>query len=109
VIARHAPDNPDLKAAAARQGQGYIVVIDRRTATPGGSVPPEDIMGVFEVKDGSVVPGSYRASPNHRLLTADGFFQLDRFLDERLHQELAKRSIHPANDSDARRVTLPEP
>lgn len=99
LIARNAPDSPHMKAEAARQGQGYIAVIDRRTPTPGGTVPPEDIMGVFEVKDGKVVPGSYRASPNHRLLTADGFFQLDRFLSERLQQELAETLSRPAPDS----------
>jgi hypothetical protein len=101
VIARNGPDDPDMQAAAAQQGQGYVAVIDQRTPTPGDQVPPEDIMGVFEVRDGKVVPGSYQASPNHRLLTADGFFRLGRFLDERLQQELAARASDPLKASDA--------
>jgi hypothetical protein len=46
------------------------------------------------------VPGSYQASPNHRLLTNDGFFRLGRFLDERLHQELAARANDPPKSND---------
>lgn len=79
VIARNGPEDPDMQAEAARQGQGYVAVIDQRTPTPEGPIPPEDIIGVFEVRDGKVVPGSYQASPNHRLLTKDGFFRLGRF------------------------------
>jgi hypothetical protein len=101
VIARNGPDDPDMQAEAARQGEGYIVVIDQRTPTPGDSVPPEDIVGVFEVKDGKVVPGSYQPSPNHRLLTDDGFFRLGSFLNERLQQELAARASEPPKSSDA--------
>jgi hypothetical protein len=51
---------------------------------------------LFEVKDGKVVPGSYQASPNHWLLTADGFFRLGSFLNERLQQELATWASEPA-------------
>ena len=53
------------------------------------------MLGFFEIKGGKVVPGSYQASPNHRLLTNHGFFRLDRFLEERLHQELAARANVP--------------
>jgi hypothetical protein len=59
VIARRGPQLPGLIAAARRQGNGRVYVIDQRTRTPQGAVPPEDIVGVFEVKDGQVVPGSY--------------------------------------------------
>ena len=95
VVARHGPENPDLQAEAAGLGQGYVAVIDGRTPTPEGPVPPEDIIGVFQVADGKVVPGSYLASPKHKLLTADGFFQLDPVLDACLQQELAGRASMP--------------
>jgi hypothetical protein len=101
VIARNGPDDPDMQAEAARQGEGSIVIIDQRTRTPGGSIPPEDIIGVFEVKGGKVVPGSYQASPNHRLLTGDGFFRLGRFLNERLQQELVAKASEATKSSDA--------
>jgi|SRR5579871_237365 len=76
LIARRGPELPGLIAEATRQGDGFVFVIDQRTPTPRGAVPPEDIVGAFEVKGGQVVSGSYRPSPNHRLLTSNGFFQL---------------------------------
>ncbi len=75
LVAVHAPTIPELQAEARRQGDGFVYVIDGRTATPDGQVPPEDIIGGFEVNGGILVPDSYRGSPNHRLLTQDGIFR----------------------------------
>jgi hypothetical protein len=69
VIARRGPELPGLVAAARRQGDGWVYIIDQRTPTPQGAVPPEDIVGAFEVKGGQVVPGSYRPSSNHMILS----------------------------------------
>jgi hypothetical protein len=80
VIREHAPSSPDLRQEAERLGDGWLYVIDRRTATPADRVPPEDIVGVFSVRGGAVVPASYTPSPNYRLFTADGLFQLDEHL-----------------------------
>jgi hypothetical protein len=91
-IAREAPGQPGLQAEARRLGNGWVYVIDQRTATPGGAVPPEDILGAFEVKNGEVVPGSYRPSPKHQILSANGFFQLDAALLGCLLRELEARS-----------------
>src|SRR4051794_8713081 len=41
VIARKGPDLPGLIEAARRQGDGWVYVIDQRTRTPRGDVPPE--------------------------------------------------------------------
>ncbi len=96
VLARNAPDDPDMQAAAVQQREGYVAIIDQRRPTPpADAVPPEDLIGFFEVKDGKAVPGSYHASPNHRLLTDHGFFKLSPFLDERLQQELIARANVP--------------
>src|SRR5262245_46590391 len=89
VIAQHGPDQPDCKAEAARLCNGWIWVIDQRAATPDGAVPPDDIFGVFEAKGGAVVPGSYQASPNHRILSDRGFFRLDQGLQQCLLRELS--------------------
>jgi hypothetical protein len=89
VIARRGPELPGLIAEARRQGEGWVYVIDQRTPTPQGAVPPEDIVGVFEVKEGQVVPDSYRASPNHRILTSAGFFKLGAELEPCLLAEIA--------------------
>ena len=92
VIARHGPDQPGCQAEAQRLGNGWVYIIDQRTPTPEGRVPPEDIIGVFEVKDGEVVPGSYRRSPKHLILSPHGFFRLEPGLQECLLRELAARN-----------------
>ena len=92
VIARRGPELPGMIAEAKRQGEGWVYVIDQRTPTPQGAVPPEDIVGAFEVKDGQVVPGSYHASPNHMILSANGFFRLGSELQPCLLEEIVARA-----------------
>jgi hypothetical protein len=77
VIREHAPASPGLRREAERLGDGWLYVVDRRTTNPEGAVPPEDILGVFVVRGGEAIPASYTPSPNYRLLTEQGFFQLD--------------------------------
>lgn len=87
VIASHAPDLPGLQEAAREQGDGHVYVVDARTKTPAGDVPPHDILGAFEVKDGAVVQGSYQLNPSHQLFSADGLFRLE----PELHLQLMAR------------------
>lgn len=89
VIARRGPQLPGLLADAARQGNGLVVVVDQRTHKPEHGAPPEDIIGVFKVQDGQVVPGSYTPSPNHQILSSRGFFQLNEDLQSCLLEELS--------------------
>jgi hypothetical protein len=89
VIARRGPSLPDLIAEAERQRNGRVYLIDGRTPTPEGAVPPEDIIGAFEVRDGRIVPGSYNACPNHGVLSSNGFFQLPSELHALLVEELS--------------------
>ena len=97
VIQKHGPAIPNLIAAAGKQANGWVHIIDGRTPTPQGSVPAEDVMGAFQVKDGEIVAGSYRANPNHRILSHRGFFQLEPILQQRLLDEIAaiERNSHP--------------
>lgn len=90
VIREHAPSSPDLRQEAERLGEGWLYVIDRRTASPADRVPPQDIVGVFSVRGGEVVPASYTPSPNYRLFTADGLFQLDEHLGPYLLKALGQ-------------------
>src|SRR5712691_1521181 len=53
VIGKHALSIPTLVAEAKRQHDGYVYVLDLRTPTPDGAVPPEDIIGGFEVNNRS--------------------------------------------------------
>lgn len=88
VIARRGPSMPGLVEEARRQGEGWVYIIDQRTRDPQGSVPPEDIIGVFEVAGGEVVIDSYHPSPKHQILSVDGFFRLDSELQSCLLDEL---------------------
>ncbi|HET6425937.1 MAG TPA: hypothetical protein VFG20_19760 [Planctomycetaceae bacterium] len=92
VIARHAPMQRGCIEEASRLQEGWIYIIDRRTPTPDGAVPPEDILGAFQVSDGIVVPQSYQSNPNHQILSDKGFFQLNTGLQKCLLDELAKNS-----------------
>jgi hypothetical protein len=91
VIAKYAPLEPVCSEEAERLGTGWIYIVDRRTKTPEGAVPPEDIIGALQAKDGKVVPGSYQASPQHMILSMDGFFRLTPGLHEHLLRELHSR------------------
>lgn len=89
VVARRGPQLPGLIAEARRQREGWVYIIDQRTRTPRGDVPPEDIVGAFTVASGKIVPGSYQRSRKHVILSADGFFRLGPELQACLLEELA--------------------
>jgi len=93
VIKRHGPNLPGLIEAARTQDNGWIYILDGRTPTLGGAVPPEDIVGAFEVRDRQIIPNSYMANPNHRVLSHRGFFQLEPALQQKLLDEIANRTF----------------
>ena len=51
-------------------------------------MPPQDIIGAFEVRDGALVTGSYRHNPQHRLFTAAGWFRLPPAIEAALQSHL---------------------
>lgn len=99
-IARRGPTLEGLRAEARRQGEGWVYLIDGRTATPEGKVPPEDIIGAFEVRSGQLVDDSYRRNSNHVLLSRDGFFRLPPELRGELLRELTDRNANPSKWGD---------
>jgi hypothetical protein len=86
VIARHGGSSPELLAEATRVGAGFVHVIDQRVEDPESAIPPEDLLGSFEVRDGQLV--RYLANPGHRIMSKDGFMQLSPFFDAKLLEEL---------------------
>ncbi len=90
IIARWAPDDPDLIEAARLQVDGWVYVLDGRTPTPQGRVPTEDVIGAFEVRSGAVVAGSYYASHEYKPFTERGVLKLTPFLHERFVYELTQ-------------------
>ncbi len=88
LIERSAPESADLQAAARDQREGRIYIIDGRTPDPQGAVPPEDIIGSFEVHAGVLLPDSYQRNPNHLIMSANGLFQLPRAVHHLLLKEV---------------------
>lgn len=76
IIAQHVYEDSNLYEEAARQGQGFIYLIDKRTPDLNGHIPPEDIFGYIRVESGHPIPESYEANYKHLLLTENGFFKL---------------------------------
>jgi hypothetical protein len=88
VIFEHAGQDEMLRREAEVQGDGYVYLLDARTPEPGGRVPPQDIIGAFEVSGGALVGGSYRHNPRHRLFTTDGWFLLPSVVETALRSRL---------------------
>ena len=92
-----AETDAELQAAAQDQGEGSVLVIDLRTPEgPQGEVPPEDIIGGFQVQAGRIVAGSYRGNPSHRVLTANGMVCLPASLRAAFVRSLASRGAAEA-------------
>jgi len=88
VIAKYGVEDPALQEQAKEQGDGWIYMIDLRAGEDEESVAPEDLLGVFRVEGGQVVPDSYRGNLKHQLLSKRGIFQIDEWVHERLVEEL---------------------
>jgi len=89
TIAKHGPSVSGLVAAAKQQREGWVHIIDGRTPTPQGAVPPEDIIGAFQVRGGQIIPGSYQQNSNHKILSTQGFLCLDPAMQEFLLSEVS--------------------
>jgi len=92
-LRRELSTRASLQAAARRQRDGWLSLIDQRVldAPARRQTLAEDVIGFVEVRGGQLVPGSYRGNPAHRLLSAKGLFQLEYALQERLKREIAAR------------------
>ena len=88
VIARVASTLPELQWQASQEPDGSLFIIDARVADPNGDILPEDILGVFRVTNGKIVPGSYQMNPNHQLVSQKGLFRLHPAIHAELLREL---------------------
>lgn len=78
VIRINGPKLDSLIVEANRQKNGVVAVIDRRVKDQSMGVVPEDIIGLFEVKN-SVI-GAYKGNSNYILWTNKGFSDLPKEL-----------------------------
>jgi hypothetical protein len=94
VIATYAPSLEEFQGEVQRQRDVWIYVVDARTPTPQGEVPPEDIIGAFEVRGRQLVSDSYRAFPAHQIVPERGLFRLTDVLQDCLLWELEQLTAH---------------
>jgi hypothetical protein len=80
LMAEHGEWMDDMRIDAEAKGNGVLYVIDERSAKPVEGqewiVRSDDLIGEFDVKDGEIVPGSYRRNPDFALVNEEGLFQL---------------------------------
>ena len=88
VITNHIYDSPAWIERAKTVKDGWLQVVDGRNAHPWHRPPSEDIFGLVFLKDGVMQPDTYSPMPTYRMLTPDGFPQLDPYLDTKLNERV---------------------
>lgn len=66
----------ELIDSAKNSNDEWIYIIDQRNKDPLGNVPPDDIIGVFQVVDRKL--SEFKVNPNYRLMTVDGILNLGK-------------------------------
>lgn len=90
-------NDPQLIESARQQDEGWVYILDQRTPTPDGEVPPYDIVGAFEVKEG-VLEG-FSANQNYQLKSENGFTDLGGRLNIKFNDYLKKLSKDEGTES----------
>lgn len=88
VVAKHAPELVEYQTQAKKQHDGWVYVIDGRTARSKEPILPQDILGAFAVLGGIIMPNSYRRNDQYVLFTQNGFFRLHKTITSKLMEEL---------------------
>jgi hypothetical protein len=84
IIVLTALRSQDIAAGASMQETGFIYIVDQRKPSEGKD-KPEDIVGSFEVLNGTIHPLSYQPNPGYHLISENGVFKIpgdfDQFLE----------------------------
>jgi hypothetical protein len=71
----------EMRINADALGNGVLYVIDERSPKPVEGqewiVRSDDLIGEFDVKDGEILPGSYRRNPDFALVNEEGLAQIN--------------------------------
>lgn len=90
AISQHVSSCPDIIAAAQRQHNGFVWITDPRAGVHPDVIiatdRQKDVLGYVQIENGEML--LFRGSPNYRLLTSDGFMQLEPWLKDRLVEQL---------------------
>jgi hypothetical protein len=88
VLAKQVAHCPSVLREASRKQSGYVYIIDGRTPTPHGDVPPEDIVGMVMIKNGK--PVAYKGLPAYRVFGRNGMMALEPWLEARYSEALVE-------------------
>jgi len=80
--------NKDLGVvqAAISQKNGHVYIIDQRTPTPEGRVPPSDIMGAFEVENETLK--NFNENSSYQIRTENGFCDFGKKMNVKMNEYL---------------------
>jgi hypothetical protein len=81
----------ETASAAAMQETGFIYVRDQR-ADAATENDPEDIIGSFEVLNGSLQPLSYQPNPKYKIISAKGMFRIPGDFDHLLELAILRHT-----------------
>ncbi|KAJ2743017.1 hypothetical protein GGI20_004069 [Coemansia sp. BCRC 34301] len=91
VFRQHAHEDPELQAQAAYHKNGWMNIADARNPPPlGRTGEPEDIIGCVLVENKTIRQRSFQPNPTHRPASLHGLFQLPKYLQARLLDQLAQ-------------------
>ncbi len=76
-------DDETLINSAIEQQEGWVYIIDQRTKTPEGEVPPYDIIGGFKVENKELK--RFSENPNYQIKSINGFTDLGKNLNIKMN------------------------
>jgi hypothetical protein len=82
--------DPSLLEYVRSTSEPSVAVIDQRSPDVNAAIPPEDILGLYEIEDRQVV--RYRPNPNYGLVTTRGTFFLTPWLRQCLVSAVLSKS-----------------
>lgn len=69
--------------SAIKQKEGWVYIIDQRTKTPEGEVPPYDIIGGFKVESNKLK--GFSKNPNYQIKSPNGLTDLGKNLNIKMN------------------------
>ena len=86
--------DPNLINAAKEQKEGWVYIIDQRTPDPQGEVPPQDIIGAFEVVKANL--GEFSPNKNYSIKSHNGFVDFGKVQNVNFNQFLKSLVVNSA-------------
>lgn len=86
VIMKHLRDSPSAKQICEQNEEGKFFYMDKRAVGKESEASEEDVIAALDVQDHEIIEISL--NDKYRVLTEDGFMELDSYLHEKLIEEI---------------------